>query len=151
MRYYLAYGSNLNKQQMAYRCPTAKAVGTTNLVGYKLAFRGARTGSYLTIDDDPNSLVPVAVWKVTKRDEMALDRYEGYPSHYIKKDVVVWVNGSAVKAFVYIMQPKPYGIPSDFYVDTCMRGYKDFGLDEYYLNKALRECMEGVNGKKSVS
>lgn len=26
-RYYLAYGSNLNVRQMAWRCPTAKAVG----------------------------------------------------------------------------------------------------------------------------
>ena len=25
---YVAYGSNLNKEQMRYRCPTAKFVGT---------------------------------------------------------------------------------------------------------------------------
>ena len=26
--YYLAYGSNLNLEEMKFRCPTAKAIGT---------------------------------------------------------------------------------------------------------------------------
>jgi hypothetical protein len=38
---YLAYGSNLNLEQMAYRCPNAKALGGTKLNGYRLLFRGA--------------------------------------------------------------------------------------------------------------
>ena len=35
---YFAYGSNLNFEQMAYRCPEATAVGTAKLDGYELAF-----------------------------------------------------------------------------------------------------------------
>ena len=31
---YVAYGSNLNKEQMRYRCPTAKFVGTGIIEGY---------------------------------------------------------------------------------------------------------------------
>ena len=42
---YFAYGSNLNFEQMAYRCPEATAVGTARLDGYELAFRRG----YLTI------------------------------------------------------------------------------------------------------
>lgn len=42
---YFAYGSNLNFEQMAYRCPEATAVGTAKLDGYELAFRRG----YLTI------------------------------------------------------------------------------------------------------
>ena len=30
---YFAYGSNLNFEQMAYRCPEATVVGTAKLVG----------------------------------------------------------------------------------------------------------------------
>lgn len=37
---YLAYGSNLNLEQMAYRCPTAKPVGQVVLKDYQLLFRG---------------------------------------------------------------------------------------------------------------
>lgn len=42
---YFAYGSNLNFDQMAYRCPEATVVGTAKLDGYELAFRRG----YLTI------------------------------------------------------------------------------------------------------
>ena len=42
---YFAYGSNLNFEQMAYRCPEATAVGIAKLDGYELAFRRG----YLTI------------------------------------------------------------------------------------------------------
>ena len=36
MKYYLAYGSNLNKKQMQMRCPGAKCIGTMVLKGYEL-------------------------------------------------------------------------------------------------------------------
>ena len=39
-KYYIAYGSNLNLEQMARRCPTAKVVGSTTLKNYRLMFRG---------------------------------------------------------------------------------------------------------------
>ena len=42
---YFAYGSNLNFDQMAYRCPEATVVGTAKLDDYELAFRRG----YLTI------------------------------------------------------------------------------------------------------
>ena len=37
---YLAYGSNLNKRQMAVRCPDAKPVGAAMIYGWELCFRG---------------------------------------------------------------------------------------------------------------
>ena len=43
-RYYLAYGSNLNRKQMEMRCPGAKVVGTALLEGYELLFKGSKTG-----------------------------------------------------------------------------------------------------------
>ena len=46
MKYYLAYGSNLNIQQMAVRCPGARAVGTATIRDFKLAFRGSGTGGH---------------------------------------------------------------------------------------------------------
>ena len=50
MKYYLAYGSNLNIRQMQMRCPGAKPVGTMVLEDYELLFKGSKTGSYLTIE-----------------------------------------------------------------------------------------------------
>ena len=45
-RLYIAYGSNLNLEQMKHRCPTAEVVGTSVLRGWQLRFRG---GAYSTV------------------------------------------------------------------------------------------------------
>ena len=36
---YFAYGSNMNLNQMAFRCPDAEVVESVRLEGYRLAFR----------------------------------------------------------------------------------------------------------------
>lgn len=38
-KYYLAYGSNLNVEQMKRRCPNAIKIGATYINDYKLEFR----------------------------------------------------------------------------------------------------------------
>ena len=92
-RYYVAYGSNLNVRQMRWRCPGARIIGTSELKDYRLLFKGSKTGSYLTIEPEVGCTVPVAVWEVTGQDELALDRYEGFPSFYYKKELVLDVKG----------------------------------------------------------
>ena len=137
-KYYVAYGSNLNKQQMMMRCPTAKAVGKGYIKGYELLFKGSKTGAYLTIEEKKGSKVPVGIWKVTKEDELALDRYEGYPTFYYKADLKIKLEDKEIDAFVYIMHEyREIGVPSDYYVETCLRGYSDFEFDPVYLQKAL--------------
>ena len=49
-RYYIAYGSNLNIDQMRYRCPGAKVVGTSKIPDFQLLFKGSKSGAYLTIE-----------------------------------------------------------------------------------------------------
>ena len=39
-RLYFAYGSNINLDQMAFRCPAAQVVSPVTLNGYRLLFRG---------------------------------------------------------------------------------------------------------------
>lgn len=145
-KYYLAYGSNLNVIQMQHRCPTARVVGTAEIKDYELLFKGSMTGSYLTIEKAKGKTVPVAVWEVKKQDELALDRYEGYPNFYYKKEMEIEYTGivthrkRTVKAFVYIMhEDRPLGIPSQYYVETCLTGYKTFGFDTKNLYNAIYE------------
>ena len=47
-RRYIAYGSNLNRGQMALRCPDAKVVGTGEIKDNEPVFRGNRTGAVAT-------------------------------------------------------------------------------------------------------
>lgn len=135
-RYYLAYGSNLNVRQMRMRCPTARMIGTATLENYRLMFKGSKTGSYLTIEPEEGCSVPVGVWEVSERDELALDRYEGYPTFYYKKELELPITGIRTgkvrqrNAFVYIMhEDRPLGTPSNLYMRICMEGYSDFGFN----------------------
>lgn len=154
-KYYLAYGSNLNVEQMCWRCPDARALGTGVIEGYRLLFKGSKTGSYLTIEPQEGSVVPVAVWEVSESDEKRLDRYEGFPTFYYKKEMPITYTGIKSKrkrtrdTFVYIMHDdRPIGIPSGLYVKTCMQGYRDFGFDEQYLKKAYEVSVEAIYEKK---
>ena len=137
-RLYVAYGSNLNKAQMRYRCPTAELFGTGTLKDYELQFKGHPTGAFATIAPKEGSSVPVAVWEIGPIDERNLDRYEGYPTHYFKEDVPVEVDGEQVTAMVYIMnQRMQFGMPSPQYYATVHEGYNDCGLDTAVLDKAV--------------
>ena len=146
-RYYIAYGSNLNAAQMKRRCPTATILATADLKGYELLFKGGLTGSYLTIEKKESGSVPVAIWEVNPADELALDRYEGYPNFYYKQNIKltckVFHTGEIkeIMAFAYIMhEERPIGIPSEFYLRTCLDGYKAFYFDKRVLINAYNKC-----------
>ncbi|MFR1708820.1 MAG: gamma-glutamylcyclotransferase family protein [Clostridium sp.] len=140
---YLAYGSNLNLEQMANRCPTAKAVGTSKINDYRLLFRGAHAGAVATIEPLKGQSVPVLVWEITPADEAALDRYEGWPFLYRKETVKVKLGGKTVKAMVYIMNDgRPIGQPSCYYYSTILEGYKSAGFDVDILRKATTDSNE---------
>lgn len=53
---YVAYGSNLNLKQMAYRCPSASIYGTGQLTNWELLYRGSATNSHATIAKKHGSL-----------------------------------------------------------------------------------------------
>lgn len=105
-RYYIAYGSNLNIHQMRMRCPSARRIGTSELKGYELLFKGSKTGSYITVEKKPGSSVPVGVWEVTQADEKALDRYEGFPNFYYKKELTLPVKGMRSGYLLIITLPR---------------------------------------------
>ena len=103
-KYYIAYGSNLSVEQMAVRCPDARVVGNAILYGWQLLFKGCAT-----IEPNPERNTPVLVWEISEWDERSLDRYEGYPSFYYKKDLEVETfpleggEPETLTAMVYIM------------------------------------------------
>ncbi len=139
-RLYVAYGSNLNIRQMKYRCPGAKLYGTGVIDNYELQFKGQPHSAFATIAPKEGASVPVAVWEISEKNEQALDRYEGYPSHYFKQNVPVQLDGEEVNAMVYIMNLKMgFGLPSPYYYQTVYEGYNDCELDTDVLDRAVME------------
>ena len=67
-RYYFAYGSNMNLEQMKYRCPAAEVVENVRLEDYRLAFRGRAPGNGVaTVLPEKGSCVEGVLWKSQKR------------------------------------------------------------------------------------
>ena len=79
---YFAYGSNLNHFQMKRRCKDSVFLKKINLTNFKLTFRS----KYRAADIEPkkNSIVPGALFEISKSDEKKLDVYEDYPVLYKK-------------------------------------------------------------------
>ncbi|MHB1455246.1 MAG: gamma-glutamylcyclotransferase family protein [Saccharofermentanales bacterium] len=142
-KYYIAYGSNLNLEQMANRCPTAKVVGSTVLKNYRLLFRGARAGAVANVEPYSGRSVPVLVWEITPADEAALDRYEGFPILYRKENIKVRLSGGTITGMVYIMNDgRTFGCPSCYYYNIILQGYKAAGFDTEILRNAANESVE---------
>ena len=70
-RVYIAYGSNMDVEQMAIRCPRARIIGTGILENWRLMFNGEHiTTSYATIEEWQGYKVPFVLWYITRRHEM---------------------------------------------------------------------------------
>jgi gamma-glutamylcyclotransferase (GGCT)/AIG2-like uncharacterized protein YtfP len=140
---YIAYGSNLNLEQMAVRCPTAKPVGSGMLKGWQLTFRRVAT-----LEPDPSAETPVGVWELEPQDEAALDRYEGYPYYYRKENIEVEVRGEKMTAMVYLMNGGQPQMPAMSYYKCIAEGYDDTGLDITYLDNALKDTQARLLKKR---
>ena len=142
---YLAYGSNLNLEQMGVRCPEALVIGTTRLPDYHLIFKGSHSSGVATIEKKRGSSVPVLLWEITKKCEKALDRYEGFPHLYRKKHVRVQFENNELVVMAYIMnEGPPIAVPNAYYYKTILEGYRDCGFNEEILNEAIDEMIEAL-------
>ena len=130
---YFAYGSNLNLFQMKRRCKDSVFLKKYELKGYKLNFRSKYRAA--DIEKNKNSLVPGALYEISKSDEKKLDVYEDYPILY-KKLYFTYYNKTVM---TYIMVNKTeFRYPTERYLNVVKRGYKDCKLDMKYLKIALQ-------------
>lgn len=136
-RLYLAYGSNINLEQMARRCPNSKVIGTAMIPDYELEFRGVAT-----IVPKKGAEVPVLMWEIDQQDEINLNRYEGFPRLYRKEIFEMEVNGKIREGMAYLMNYKGIAPPTAQYYNGIKKGYEDNGMDTKYLHDALVRAVE---------
>jgi gamma-glutamylcyclotransferase (GGCT)/AIG2-like uncharacterized protein YtfP len=137
IKYYFAYGSNMNHQHMKMRCPKSEYVDTFELPEYELVFR-----SVADVQQSKDKSVSGALFTITEECERSLDRYEGYPNLYIKKYYNNW--SDQLDRFVpqrimfYSMVDKNIVYPpSESYLETIVRGYIDCDLPIQPLEEAV--------------
>ena len=153
---YIAYGSNMDLEQMQSRCPDAELLGTGRMDGWRLMFKGSQTGAYATIEKEKGQNVPILLWRITATDEERLDRYEGFPTFYYKRTVQVVKTDadgkscSTTRGMAYVMhEERKLGIPSMAYFDILYRAYCRFGFDRKILEEAYGYTWEW--GRKTKS
>ena len=128
---YFAYGSNLHHFQMKRRCKDSIFLKKINLKDFRLTFRNM----YADVEYKKNLIVTGALFKISKSDEKKLDMYEDYPIIYKK----FYFTYYGKKVMTYTMTKKTsFTFPTERYLNIIKRGYKDCGLDEWYLKKALK-------------
>lgn len=133
--YYLAYGMNTNLDSMRFRCPKAKSLGKVKLINHKLAFKQFCDAEYT-----PGDTMECALWSITQECEDSLDRLEGYPHFYNKKEVLVQWNNKTIRAMIYFM-PRGFelSMPSESYLNTITEGYSQHSMDVLQIIKALED------------
>ena len=147
--YCIAYGSNLNEERMKSRCPDAEVYGTSVIHGYRLLFKHSQTGAYATIEQDANCSVPVLIYRMTPEDENRLDRFEGYPKYYYKREffLPVWNLKRNRRKYrrvcmAYIMwENRLLGEPSMDYYRLLDDGYKRWGFNKEWLARGLEDSI----------
>lgn len=155
-RYIIAYGSNLDLNRMESRCPDCEPVGTSVIYGFRLLFKKSMTGFYATIEQDANCCVPVVIYKVTAEDELMLDRYEGCPRFYYKREFLLPItrlNGKRMKdkkmCTAYVMHEyRQLGEPSADYFALLDNGYTGWEFDKRILHKALADSVGTKRAEK---
>ena len=114
---YGAYGSNINLEQMAYRCPHAEVYKVGYINGYRLTFR---SGGFANIEKSEGDRVPVEI-------DNGEDTIEAM--FYVMDD-----------KYCQKMQT-----PTEYYYGGIERGYKSNGMPVEELKTAFERCMAEVN------
>ena len=130
---YFAYGSNLHHFQMKRRCKDSTFLKKINLKDFRLTFRSKHRAA--DIESKKNSIVPGALFEISKSDEKKLDMYEDFPILYKKYYFIYY--GKKVMTYIMIKKTE-FTFPTKRYLDIVKRGYKDCDLDKKYLNRALK-------------
>lgn len=136
MTLYFAYGANLNRESMSWRCPQAQPLRAVYLRDWRLTFL-----THATIEPSAGAQVPGALWLLTPECEHSLDQFEGYPTYYRKQYITI----DGERAMVYVMNRRGTAEPSAGYVTTIAEGYTNWGLDPQWLWNAVKSTQEAVD------
>tara|TARA_B110000114_G_C14934634_1_gene333816 strand:- start:330 stop:731 length:402 start_codon:yes stop_codon:yes gene_type:complete len=129
---YFAYGSNLNHFQMKKRCKDSFFLKKINLKDFKLTFRSKYRAA--DIETKKNSIVPGALFEISKSDEKKLDVYEDFPTLY--KKYYFYYYGKKVMTYTMVKKTL-FTFPTERYLNIVKKGYKNCDLDVKFLNQAL--------------
>ena len=139
---YLAYGSDINTTHMEQHCLDAEPIGTTELHGYALCFRGDDGRAAATLEQSEGS-VPALLWEISPDDEQELDHCANEDYAFRKETATVVHNGTPIDVFFYVIDAAhDFGAPSYSHYSTIEDGYSEAGFNTDTLRKSLANCCD---------
>ena len=146
MELYAAYGSNMDPEQMAGRCPHSPQRGTGWLEGWRLTFGGADIGwegaMATVVEAGEGDRVFVVLYDITEQDARALDRWDGATLGYYRKiKVRVETLDGDVLAWLYVINAYEGGLPSARYLGILADSAEKAGAPaDYVTGLRSRPC-----------
>lgn len=134
MVFYYAYGSNMSEQRMLDRKITFFSRKFGILKDYKLVFnkisKSNNNISFANIVESIGDFVEGVIYEINEYDIKKLDKFEGYPVHYTRKNVII----DNISCVVYVAQNEwvKEGIyPTKEYINYLLEA-KDMLSEDYY-------------------
>lgn len=128
-KFYLAYGSNMNAEQMKHRCPKATFVKTVVVKNFDFLINSQGVA---TLVREEGKSVEGVVWHLTEECEASLDIYEGIATgDYVKENIVL---SEYEEALIYFATDSSPGRPNIDYAERITKGAEGFNLSEEYMH-----------------
>jgi hypothetical protein len=126
MPLYFSYGSNMNVEAMARRCPRSKALGLARLERHRPAVM--REG-WLTAARNPSSAVHGVLWDLALSDIPALDRHESLSQGlYVKTTQAIIGERGPKRAIVYFGANSGPGVLRPGYIAEVLAAARSWRL-----------------------
>ncbi|XP_072316765.1 gamma-glutamylcyclotransferase [Eucyclogobius newberryi] len=140
---YFAYGSNLLKERLQLKNPSATVHCVARLQGYRLVFgnhKGLASerwhGGVATIEHSLRDEVWGVVWRLSMADLESLDRQENVTlGAYSPVELSVRTKGEDLSCRTYMMNSCVYAPPSPQYLKVIVMGAVQNGLPQEYQTK----------------
>ena len=147
---YLAYGSNLNREdwdnfckRFAYSTENLQFEDVVRIPDYQLVFdwfSKGRNGGVANIKYAVGHYLDAVLFSTDDEGLRSLRHKEGHPHSYVENEVIALKSdGSEITAKVYIVPPERslgYVKPSENYYKICKAGYQSYNLSFQNLTKA---------------
>ena len=130
---YFAYGSNMNRPQMNFRCKSSRAVAIAKLPNWKFLINSRGVA---TVVPKNGKVAYGVVWAISRDNERSLDYYEGVREKiYSKSEVEILIEEKKISTLIYIAENQSPGVPRKGYLETVIDGAKSFNAHKDWLSE----------------
>ena len=146
MPLYFAYGSNMDVEAMAQRCPRSKPLGPARLARFRFFIMES---GWASVVPDPRREVHGVLWDLALADVRVLDTYEDIRSGLYKKIMqpVLRGQGASARALVYVGGSNKPGPAQPGYMEEVLAAARHWNFPDAYLRELQAFVPQSARGK----